>query len=358
MRAGLRAAASRHLPSGLPALSSLAAWSPAIVALGFLIYGHRAGLPMASASRAVLAVLLTQLLPGVLVWRAVRPPRGWWLEDVAMGFALGTVLAVAAQTVAGLTRLPWLSAGIGLAIAAALLCSPVSRARILSASTVPLPPWWAPAVSACSMAAVLPLRDYFRAVPLTWTTGFRAPHNDTYLHLALMAELAHRGPERFPWVASEALGYHWFSHAWMAQVSVVSGAGLDETLTRFTPVIMPVVVALSVATAALRLSVTLWAGPVAALLTMMGGQLNVFHKATPGYPITPFSPSLGLAAPVLIATVVVLAMRWRGEMPGWGRIVLPALTVAAGGLKGSTVPLVVAGLALALGAAMIMDRSS
>jgi len=340
-----------------PSVAGFAAWTPVLFGAAFLLYAVRAGLPAGSTLRAALAVLLTQVLPGALTWRCVRPVRGWWLEDLAMGFALGTAYAVAAQVVAGLARLPWLSAALPLALAVALLASPGSRRRLRAAQTMPLPIWWAPAVCAVTLVTVPQLQSYYRLVPLSWSAGARAPQVDTYLHLALAAELAHRGPERFPWVLSEPLGYHWFSHAWIAQVSIVSGTGLDEVLMRFMPAVIPLAVALSVGTAAVRLSGRAWAGPVAAVLALAGGDLNVFGEITPGYPVAPLSPSLGLGAPMVVGLVVVLAQRWRGQLRRGGYALVPVLAFAAAGTKGSTLPLVVAGLALAIAAAVLFDRS-
>jgi hypothetical protein len=338
-------------------LTALSTAAPVVVGVAFLVYAVRAGVPASSAVRAAAAVLITQILPGVLVWRCVRPRRGWWLEDVAMGFAIGVTLAITAQTLAGLTKLTWLAWGLGVAVAAVLVAVPLTRQRIVEAHTSTLPWWWAPAVSSMAFIAIEQLQDYHRQVPLNWSEGFRAPHVDAYLHLSLASQLAHRGPTTFPWVESEPLAYHWFSHAWVAQVSVVSGAGLDEVLMRFMPALMPLAAVLAVSTAAVRLSGRPWTGLVAALLTMAGGDLNVFDKGTPGLPITPLSPSLGLSVPVLIGLVMVLAFRWRGELQRGGLLLIPLLTFVAAGTKGSTVPLIVAGLAMAAMAMAIFDRT-
>jgi hypothetical protein len=342
---------TRRLP-----VSILASWSPALLGAAFLLQAIRTGLPASSAGRALAAVLVTQLVPGILIWRCVRPLRGWWLEDVAMGFALGIMIAVPAQTLAGVTRLPAIAGGFGLAVAAVLLAVPGTRRRVAEAETEPLPLWWAPAVGFASLIGVQQLQSYYRQVPLTWPTGFRAPYVDTYFHLSLAAELAHRGPASFPWVSGEPLAYHWFSHAWIAQVSVVSGAGLDEVLLRFTPALMPLLVTFVIAAAAIRLSGRAWTGPLAAVLTMAGGDLNVFGKATPGYPVSPLSPSLALSAPSLIALVVVIGLHWRGQLRPGGLLLVPLLTLLATGAKGSTAPLILAGLVLASGAMVVTNR--
>ena len=98
----------------------------------------------------------------------------------------------------------------------------------------------------------------------------------------------------------------------VAQVSTSSGAGLDEVLFRFMPVLMPLVVVLTVAIAAMRLSGRPWAALWPRILAMAGGGLNVFGELTPAYPITPWSLSLAFAAPMLIGAVVVLCSSLAG----------------------------------------------
>jgi hypothetical protein len=314
------------------------------------------GLPVGSTLRLVGVLLLTQLLPGVLVWRTVRPVEGWWPVDLAMAFPIGTALAIGAQVAAGTSGLSWLSLAIGPLVAATLLALPWTRRRILAARTTPLPLWWVPLVCSASLVTVAQLVNYLGSVPLRWTAGARVVQVDTYFHLALAGELAHRGPGSFPYVSTDPLAYHWFSHAWVAQLSVASGTGLDDVLLRFMPALMPLAVAAATAAAAVMLSGRTWTGPLAAVLAMAGGDLNPYGIGTPGYPVAPYSPSLGLAAPLLIAAVVVIGLRWRGQMRVGGVLLLPVLTFTAAGSKGSTVPLLVAGLALAVVAAAALNR--
>lgn len=329
----------------------------AVLVIGGLLACAVAGeMPVPHVLVATLVVLVTQVLPGALAWRAVRPRNGWLLEDLAMGFAIGSVLAIGAQVVAGLAGQRWLAFS-PLAVAVVLLLVPATRSRILSADTRPLPWWWAPSVAGLVLITLPQLRSYFQAVPLYWHSGTRLPHVDAYLHLALAGQLAHRGPTTFPWVESESLAYHWFSHAWVAQVSVASGAPLDEVLFRFMPVLMPIVVVFTIAAVAVRLTGRAWAGPVAGVLAFAGGDLNAFGIPAGASPVAPLSPSLGLAIPMLVAAIAVLALRWDGTMLRGGVLLLPVLYLGAAGTKGSTLPLIVAGLGLALIAMFLFDRS-
>ncbi|HEY0693815.1 MAG TPA: hypothetical protein VGD71_32820 [Kribbella sp.] len=325
--------------------------------IGFLATAVKADLPASAAAAALAAVVVTQLVPGVLIWRLVRPLKGWWIEDLVMGLAVGFMLAIGAQTVAGLTGQAWISGAVGIGVAVLLLIVPRTRRRIRRVRTSKLPLWWMPAVAATSLLGLQDLAKFYNLEPLTWASGFRSPYIDGYLHLAMAAQLKHRGPVSFPWVEHAPMAYHWFSHAWIAQVSTVSGAGLDEVLFRFMPALMPLIIVLVVAIAAVRLTGRAWTGPVAALLAIAGSELNLFGMQTPGYPMAPLSPSLAPSVPLLIAIVVLLAFRWRGGMSRVGLVLLPLLALAATGTKGSTMPLVVAGLGLAFVAMIVFDRS-
>jgi len=332
--------------------------APSAALATLLALACAADLPWSSALRLVAALLLTQVLPGALIWRALRPPSGSWFEDLAMGFAIGTAVAMATQTLAGTLRMTWLSAGVPAGVVVVMISVPLLRRRILDAATSWEPWWFGPLTAVATLAAIPQLLAYFRAVPLTWATGVRQPDVDAYFHLALAGELAHRGPAAFPWVASEPLAYHWYSHAWVANLSVVSGVELDQTLFRFMPALLPLAVALIVASAAARLTGRAWAGPLAAVLTFAGGDLTVFGRATTNRPLDPLSPSLGLSVPILVALVVVLVCLWRHEARRGTFLLIPVLALAAAGTKGSTLPLVIVGLVVSVAAATVVNRSS
>jgi hypothetical protein len=336
-------------------------WSGVLVLLVatafFLATAIRADLRVSSAITALLALVGTQLLPGVLIWRSLRPVKGWWIEDLMMGLAVGFMLAIGSQIVAGWTQQPWIDWAVAIVLVVTLLAVPRTRNRIRRVRTTPLPVWWMPIVSLIALFGLQDLLGYYKTVPLTWASGFRSPHVDAYLHLSMAAELQHRGPVSFPWVENTEMAYHWFSHAQVAQLGTISGAGLDEIIFRFLPSLMPLTIVLVVAIAAVRLSGRTWTGPVAALLTMAGSELNLIGMFTPGYPMAPLSPSLAPSVPLMIAIVVLLFFHSRRQMGKVGLLVLPLLGLAAAGTKGSTMPLIVAGLALAFVAMILFDRS-
>lgn len=339
------------------ALALIGPLVPVVLTGLLLLWTVFAGMPFGHLTTACLSVVLLQVIPGMVIWRAVRSPRrGWWAEDIVLGFGVGSAVVVIAQIPAGLLGWQWLSAVIMIAITGLLMGLPATRARVLHAQVSPLPWWWGPAVALSFLLSVAPIRSYFRGTPLTWGDGARSVQIDTYLHLALAGQLAHRGPTTFPWVQSEPLGYHWFAHSWIGQVGVTSGAGLDEVLMRFMPVLMIIVLPLSVAVVAVRLTGAAWTGPVAALLTMGTGSANFFGLGLDHSPAVAISPTLAPSIPMLMAAVALLHQRWERTCSRSAVVLLLVLAVTAAGTKGSATPVLVAGLGLA-GLAMLVQRN-
>lgn len=325
--------------------------------IGFQAYAVAAGLPAWHCALALLGVLVTQVLPGALMWRSIRPRDGWLLEDLIMGFAMGVCVAVPAQIIAGLlhSRIPAIV--LPLLVVAALLGTPLTRRRITEARWSPLPWWLGLGLALTTLGFLAQLVNYARTNRLSWSDGPGQPHIDTYLHLALASQLLERGPVNWPTVWDGTLGYQWFTHTWIAHVTAVSGVPLDEVLMRFMPALLPVAAVLSIAMLALRVS----GSAVVALVAAAG---SVFFSqgtplATPGanLPLTPLSPTVGLAIPPLMAFIAVMAMRWRGQALRGAWLAVPLLTCISTGMKGSTSPIVVAGMALALVAMLLFNRS-
>ena len=321
----------------------------------YLTYAVATGLPVGAALRGLLMIGVTQVLPGALVWRAVRPRDGWLLEDLAAGFAIGIALSVPTQIVAGLTHQRWLAVALPLLVVAVVLLVPVTRHRARQARWSPIAWWFAPSLGFLSLAALPQFMAFAANNRIVYTTP-TAPYIDTYLHQALASQLLTRGPDSWPTVAGESLGYHWFTHAWIAQVSASSGIELDEVLLRLMPALMPMAVVLAVAVAGLRLGRRASTGVVAAAITMVGGRFNPFGVPELGPATMPTSPTLALGAPTLVLLVTVLALRWRHETLRGAYVLVPVLAVVAAGTKGSTSPLVVAGLGLAVVAMLIWNR--
>lgn len=346
---------TRRLPA--PVENGTARWSrllqacaPALWLGTLLVLGARWGLGASEAARAVVTVVATQVLPGTIIWRVARPAeRGWWIEDVSMGFALGVVLAIATQAVAGWLGLPLLALATGPILGIGLLASPRVRRRVVKASTTPLSACWWSATTLAVVPLAIRAEAFFRTNPVHWESGFTAPYLDMPFHLALVSELAHRGPSQIPYVLGEPLRYHWFSHAWAAQVGVGGDIPLDVVLYRLMPAVVSVAAIAIVAASAIRMADHEWAGPIAAVLVVLAGDIDLLSGAVPSGLIDHRSPSLGLSNILLVGLLCLLTLRWRpGSRSPWTVGLLVALAVGTAGTKGSALPVVIAGVSLAL----------
>ncbi|KNX36756.1 hypothetical protein [Luteipulveratus halotolerans] len=313
------------------------------------------GLPVLAALEALGAIALTQLFPGVLLWRCVRPREGWLVEDLACGLALGTGLTVPAQILGGTLDARWPAYAVPLGVAAVLLALPLTRGRIRTARWAPVPWWFGVVLGAASLLALPQLINFVTSHPVRWTVPTSASP-DQQFHLALAGELLHRGPSGWPMVQGETLGYHWFGHAWLAQVSAATGLPLDEVLLRVAAFLMPLVIVAATAALALRLTSTAWAGAVAAVLVMAGAAFNPWGERIVSIPVNPESFTLGLSAPLLLCLVNLLTLRWRGLAERGSVVLVPLLTMVCAATKGSTVPVIIAGTGMAAVAMLLWRR--
>lgn len=324
---------------------SLLALAPVGTLAVYLWDAGRADLPWSAATASLLALILTQIVPGVIVWRALRSGDGWWFEDITMGFSLGVALAIGAQSLAGWIGLRWVTALPALVIVGIAVLVPAARRRVVSARTRRLPWWWGPAVAAPPLLLIPHARAMYHAVPLDYP-GFMAPYVDMPFHLSLAAELASRGPSSFPYVSGEPLVYHWFSHAWVAHVAQTAGVELDTVLYRLLPAITTVALVSVIAAGALRLSRRPAAGPIAAVIAVTTGLVSIARLPVSASIVKHLSPSLGLSSILLVGLLVVLLTGWRETSGPGHRILVGVLAVAVAGTKGSGIAVVLGGLML------------
>lgn len=337
-------------------------WSvvpPALVVGALLALATRHGLTPWDAVRASVAVLVVQTLPGAVVWRSVRTWRATALEDLVAGTAVGAVLAVGAQATAGLTGRPVLSfAGLLVLLA---LGVPEVRRRVRRAPVAAPPPWWGLSCSVILLPVVPALESFHRTTPVAWGDGFREIYVDIHFHLALVGQLLHRGPTSVPYVLDEPLRYHWFSHAWVADIAATSGVEAEIVLLRVAPSLLAALVALTAGVVAARLSGRWGAGPVAVLVALGSADVNLLRPLTPsggGRYMTPGALSLGFSGLLVVTLLLLVAMRWRTRRTRSGDALVVLLAVGATGAKGSSLPLLVAGAALALVVCLWRRRSA
>lgn len=334
----------------------LATLAPAAVFLLLVLQiatGHGAG--HVELALAGLVVLVTQVVPGALVWRLVRPVRGWLVEDLVMGLGVGAAMAIPLHLLTVAIGVRWLDLILPIGIVVALLSVPATRARIRSREIAPLPWAWGAIVALSSVGPLLGVLAMYTQ-PLRWR-GWASLYVDLPFQHALTGELMSQVPPHYPQVALERLTYHWFAHAWTAQVATVSDTAIDVLLWRFNPALLMIVAPLIIAIAAMRISGHVWAGPVAALVAYLLPDVVPWALGGMATPLTtPMSPTQQFATMMAGALLVLIAIRWRGEASRGALALLVLLLVITGGSKGSTLPVLLMGGLLAC-VAMLLLRS-
>ncbi|MFE6867778.1 hypothetical protein ACFVFS_14555 [Kitasatospora sp. NPDC057692] len=356
--AGARYGAGTRLPGFLPAAAAYAL----LVALL-----SAADTPPGDIARYTGYLLWAVLLPGTLVFRALRRRPHTLLEDLALGAVVGLALELLAWAVLVGLGLQSAAAAWPLAVVVPFLAVPGLRRHWLPRGYRRMPAGWS-----WSVAGTVALTGgYLYAVflsrnPVLPDTETTRQYIDLPYLLSLAGNAKHHMPPTFPQAAGEPLHYHWFTFAHMAMGDLVGGIDLTVIQMRL---MVPALAALAmVVTTAVahRLTGRPWAGPVAALLIFAVGEFGAGYPNdspswTFGAPAVPLmmwaSLSLTYSQPLLMALVGVVgdALRGRGGredggVPALGRgaLVLTALfALASSAAKASSLPVTLAGLAFA-----------
>ncbi|TDU75142.1 hypothetical protein [Streptomyces sp. KS 21] len=320
------------------------------------------------------------LLPGTLVFRALRRRPFSLLEDLAYGAVTGLVLELVAWFL--LVTLGAQSIAVAWPLAVVIPFAAVPRLRR----------HWRPrGYRAASLGwswsvagAVMLSSAYFHQVflsrfPVLPTGETTRIFGDMPYMLSLAANAKQHAPLTVPQAAGEPLYYHWFSFAHMAMTDMVGHIDLPVVESRL---VVPALAALSMvitAVVARRLTGRAWAGPLAAVLVFAVGEFTAMYPNnvntwTFGAPAVRLmfwsSISLTYSQPLLIALLGVVgdALRRnengqdgadagaRGSAPlfGPGVFILTALfALASSASKASTLPVTLAGLTVA-GLAMLI----
>jgi hypothetical protein len=364
--ARVRFFSAEHLSRYLPVAAT------ALVCLGVLA---RYGTPVPVAVWYVLYAALLVALPGTLVWRRVRRGGGSFVEDVAVGAALGLavqVLLAFALAPLGLSPLSWVWAP--LVIGLSLL--PSQRALVWSrpgpATTSRVHAWLQGA--AVSAGTVWLGATSIAHNPLAWVDGrgpwSRAVPSSAYVdlpfHHAIAAGIDRTYPLVYPYLYDEPLSYHLFVYEHLAGVSRASGIDLTWVLYRLDPAAMVALGVVLAGVLARRLSGRPVAAPLAAVVVTLSSAVSVY-----GWTRMPFqdpgflhfatyrSPTHTFGMALFLATVTVCAVLLRDRLTRQSVPVVAVFTVlalAAGGSKSTFLPVLACGLLLVTGVELLRRR--
>ena len=181
-------------------------WAPAGAVLLLVVVALLAtGTPILDLIRYAGYLALAVVLPGTLVYRALRGRPRTLAEDLAVGAATGFALELAAWTLYG-------AAGLGswlwtwpLLVAVPFAAVPGLRKHWWTRGYTPVPAGWAWAVAAVSAVVVGYLWiSYFALNPLAPDVPYLY-YQDLLYHLSLAGEAKHHFPLEIPQIAGEPL---------------------------------------------------------------------------------------------------------------------------------------------------------
>ncbi|MFB6891240.1 hypothetical protein ACFCX4_18260 [Kitasatospora sp. NPDC056327] len=352
---------------------------PAIAAYALLAaLLSAAGTSAGDIARYTFYALWGVLLPGTLVFRALRRRPHTLLEDLAFGAVVGLVLELAAWAVLVGLGLQSVATAWPLAVVIPFLAVPGLRRHWFPRSYRRMSAGWSWSVA----GTVAITSTYLYAVflsrnPVLPDTETTRQYIDLPYLLSLAGNAKHNMPLTFPQAAGEPLHYHWFTFVHMAMGDLVGHIDLPVIQMRLMVPALAALAMVITAVVAHRLTGRPWAGPVAALLIFAVGEFNaVYPNNTPswtfGAPAVPLmswaSLSLTYSQPLLMALVGVIGDGLRGRpgadpggagstdarrtaaVPALGRgaYVLAALfALASSAAKASSLPVTLAGLAFA-----------
>ncbi len=287
------------------------------------------------------------VLPGTLVYRALRGSRGNVPEDLGLGAATGLLIMLGSWALSAaldkFVLLPWWPT----LIVVPFLAVPrlhrywrVSRPR-------PLPLRWSWIVAAGLVLLVLSEYPGWKATPLPPAGGVL--YQDLYYHLALIHEMMRPMPFQVPQMSGTPLHYHYLSDADIATASMITK--IDPAVVLLRLWIVPIAgTAIFVMAALVRsLSGKWWAGALGGTAAIAGLPLLLGTAYTPlgGSPVNALSPSQVYVLPLQALLVVFTVDVLRGRPLRWAWVLVFPLALACAGAKSSALPPFLAGLVAA-----------
>lgn len=302
--------------------------------------------------------LVTLLVPGLLVCRAMLGGRPTLTEDLAFGALTGIALQIVAFVILRLVGLDnivsWWWVPIYGAFAAIGSLRRCWFVRYPARASV----GWAWSMGALCLLSVVAIdAGTFRANAIPPASG--TVYIDLWYHLSLVQELMRSGSLQMPQVAGEPLSYHVYSHAHVAIGTRVTGIDPEVVLFRLWPIPLVVVMIGLLAGLARQVSARAWAGPVAvwlALFALNGGylweQFGVFGPT----PVVQMSPSQLMVNALVVGagSALITIVRHRGAWTTW--VWLGTIAFASSGAKPTGLVVLAGGMALAVVGFLLFER--
>ncbi|TWD79029.1 hypothetical protein FB561_0079 [Kribbella amoyensis] len=327
------------------------------VPLAIVLLLASVGDPMTASLRYLITWVLSVLLPGMLLWRALTGGR-----SIAQDLGFGAVLGLAWQlpvwalcTALDVPKLQWIAL-LGFYVVFVLV--PPLRRRAGRSPEQTAPGWWSSVLAISLLVAVLrTVVGLLRAWPLPPIAFDR--HQDYWYQLGLVQSLLRevRPPDLS--ILGEPLIYHWFANASIASQSLMANVDPAAVLMHHWQITFVMSLVLAGWAAGEALTGKTWVGAAGGVLSgVLPGMIQLV-----GYPIAEVSPAQivqgptgALAALVMLGLVgpTVLILRKQATIGTW--IAMALMIGIATGTKPTVLPIMLAGSAVVGLYAWITER--
>ena len=303
--------------------------------------------------------------PGWLLYRAISPRSRSPLAQIAIGWPLGLVAEIAlfSLTAALDARELFYASPALVGVPAALVWWRRSRTLPPESEDARGGPSfsaaqrWAIAALCLVVFAYFGLGTFARS-PIPGSVPNVLYAEDLLFHIAIAAEAQQHWPLQTPQVSGRTLHYHYFAHLHMGAIAQVTGIETPIVVLRLY--LVPLVGLLLIQVALLGRSVSglAWAGPIAAALVALVGEVDLVTPlvapflgistsllwSSPSYllGLVMFVPLIALLAGLLDPPVRARIGAALSRRESWALVV--ALALGASGAKVVILPLVGAGL--------------
>lgn len=252
-------------------------WATALVATTAVVLWLAFGVRGDEIGRFLAYELGFVLVPGWLVYRAVRSEPGGMLQQLVFGWTLGYLVEIGAfaTTAAIGTRELFfaypLLVGVPAGIVAGRRRRSVGTTGTLAAeSTTSI---WVGA-GICALLLVYAAMVGFTQMPLPRDVSSATHQEDTVFAISLAGEALHHWPVTLPVVAGEPLEYHLFAYLHMAAVSQGTGIELSVVVMRLYQVPLLLLFALQLIWVGGRIGGRIAAGLTTAVVMLFLGELD------------------------------------------------------------------------------------
>lgn len=321
-------------------------WIPATATavLGAIVL-HLFGVDALSVAGYFAYLAAAVVLPGTLIWRALRRRSGLLVEDLAGGAAVGCAVTIAAHLVAVAAGIPAGSVVVALAIVAVFAAIPRLR-PCFRGSGERVPPGFAWTVSAFLIFAIgWSGIAFYRTVGLSFP-GNSSPYPDLLYQMALTGELKNHLPPSTPYVNGEPLRYHWFFHASTAASGSVTGIETEVLIYRLAALPAFALLLVALALVARKIVGVWWAGPAALAITLFAVRPGEVGGSGFLLPNVWNSPTQTFGSALFACAMLLLVDAVRAQASGGDIVLLGVILTATAGAKATFLPMLLCGLLL------------